>query len=138
MSTLNISPLSHNLPVVWAQSTHQVDKILVADLSISMAVSESQEHLPFVWVQLGAVALQQAPELACADVACVPRVKLKEKQTASGSVDRHPSALPHLHHHSPPLSPALCRQRPGQCLGCFQGSHGAWKTTENPRRPWDL
>lgn len=60
-------------------SAHQVGKILVADLSIRMAVSKRQEHLPFVRVQLGAVVFQEAPELACADVACVPRVKLKEK-----------------------------------------------------------
>lgn len=44
-----------------------------------MAVGESQEHLPFVRVQLGAVALQEAAELARADVARVPRVKLREK-----------------------------------------------------------
>lgn len=55
---------------------HQVDKVLVADLPICMAVCESQEHLLFVWVQLRAVALQEAPELSCADVAGASRVKL--------------------------------------------------------------
>jgi hypothetical protein len=59
-----------------------------------MAVGESQEHLLFARVQLGAVALQEAPEFVCADVARVPRVKLREKQRAVGSAGHHPlSAL---------------------------------------------
>lgn len=77
-------PISHKPqtgPSQWQgpQSAHQVDKILVADLPIRMAVSESQEHLLFVRVQLGAVALQETAELAGADVARVPRIKLREK-----------------------------------------------------------
>lgn len=83
------------------QSAHQVDKILVADLPIRVTVSESQEHVPFVRVQRGAVALQEAAELACADVACVPWVKLKEKhRQAGGQRGSAPhSALPQVPHH---------------------------------------
>ena len=73
-----------------SQNAHQVDKVLVADLPICMAVCESQEHLLFVWVQLRAVALQEAPELSCADVAGASRVKLRVKQRAE-SVEHHPS-----------------------------------------------
>lgn len=86
------------------QSAHQVDKILVADLAVGMAVGESQEYLPLVWVQLGTVAVQEAPELACTDEACVPRVTLRERYTQQqgqrGSVPRsaRPQVLHHCHH----------------------------------------
>jgi hypothetical protein len=78
-----------------------------------MAVGESQEHLLFARVQLGAVALQEAPEFVCADVARVPRVKLREKQRAVGSAGHHPlSALMQ----NPCSAPALPSAHRGQVV----------------------
>lgn len=98
--------------VARAQSAHQVDEILVANLSILTAVSQCQEHLPLVRVHVRAVALQEAPELACADVACVPRVKLQEKQDRG---DQWASPLPQ-YRCGPQTSAMLAgSQRPRWC-----------------------
>ena len=107
-----------------------------------MAVGEGQEHLPLVRVQLGAVALQEAPELACADVARVPRVKLREKHTQKwgqrGSVRTAPGTP------SPsPLTapvPSPLPTGPGGTWDVPKAPRGTIQlgqtTTYNPREPW--
>lgn len=105
---------------------------MVADLPIRVAVGKGQEYLPFVRVQLGAVALQKTPELACADIACVPRVKLREKQTAAGSAGHHLLFTLMWVPRSPLLftgfSPQPLAKSLSQCLGGFQGP--PWETSK--------
>lgn len=51
------------------KSSHQVDKVLITDLSISIAISKGQQHFQFVGVELRAMGRQQVPEPLCTDEA---------------------------------------------------------------------
>lgn len=62
------------------QITYQIDKILITDLPIRIVVCQGQEHFQLVGVQFRAMSLEKIPKLLSADVACVFRVKLKERQ----------------------------------------------------------
>lgn len=97
---LNLFPVSLSLSPF--PNAHQVDKVLVADLSICVTVRQSQEHLLFVWVQFRAVALQEAPEFSCADVAGAPRVKLRAKHREQSQRNTTPPSA-----HGGPRFPSL-------------------------------
>ena len=43
-------------------TSHQVDEVLVADLSVGVAIGEGQQDFQFMGVQLRAVGRQQVPE----------------------------------------------------------------------------
>lgn len=65
-------------------STHQIQDILVADLSLSIAVCKGQQDIQLVGVQLRTVILEEGPELSAADVAAALTIKLEEEKTRSG------------------------------------------------------
>lgn len=44
------------------KSSHQVDKVLVADLAISVAIGKGQQDFQFVGVQFRAVSCQKVSE----------------------------------------------------------------------------
>lgn len=66
-------PISERL----SSAAYQVDKVLVADLSISVAVSERQQDFQFVGVEFRPVGGQQVPEPLCADEARIIWVVLQ-------------------------------------------------------------
>lgn len=58
------------------KTTYQVDKVLVADFSIRVAVGEGQQDFQFVGVQLGTMRGQKIPEALRTDEARIVRIVL--------------------------------------------------------------
>lgn len=63
-------------PPITSKSPYQVDKVLVADFSISVPISEGQQDFQFVGVQLRTIRCQEIPEPLRADEAWIVRVIL--------------------------------------------------------------
>lgn len=58
--------------------THQVDKLLVADLALLVALYKSKQHLKFGWIQLQFMALKQIGKVLHSNETSILRIKLKD------------------------------------------------------------
>lgn len=65
----HITIFMDNTELQKVKSSHQVDKVLITDLSISIAISKGQQDFQFVGVELRAMGGQQVPEPLCTDEA---------------------------------------------------------------------
>lgn len=61
-------------------ATHQLDELLVAHLSLFVALNQSEQHVQFGWVQLQFMVLHQAGEVLHWDETGVLWVQLKEEK----------------------------------------------------------
>lgn len=64
------------------KTTHQVDKVLVADFSIRVAVGEGQQDFQFVGVQLGTMRGQKVPEALRTDEARIVWIVLSKNMSS--------------------------------------------------------
>lgn len=67
---------SCNISLRYMLTSHQVDKVLVADLASGVAISKGQQDFQFVRIQFGAVSCQEVSESLGADEARVLWVEL--------------------------------------------------------------
>lgn len=80
----------------WVEASHQVDKVLVADLAVCVAVGQGQQDLQLVRVELRAVCRQQVPETLRADESRILRVILSiETQPEQQPSERCQNAKKH-------------------------------------------
>lgn len=94
-------------PIRGFKSSHQVDKVLVADLAISVAFGKGQQDFQFVGVQFRAVSRQKVSEPLRTDEARILWVVLRINQdrmicnpsvTEDMAVETHTS-LPEMTEH---------------------------------------
>lgn len=74
-ANINFTKAGKTCPVT-SKTAYQVDKVLVADFSICVSISEGQQDFQFVGVELRTMSGQKIPEALRADEARIVRIIL--------------------------------------------------------------